>query len=85
MVTDSNTPPAVEPRATGLDWKTQTYLIGAIIGLALGLLSAYLFIRAAEENMKGEKPRKVGTGDAMKLVLSVLTLVRQIADIGAKS
>ena len=77
--------PAVEAGPPAANWKTKYYLIGAIVGLSLGLLTAYLFARAAEENMKGPQPKRVQTGDALKLTLSVVTLIRQIAEIGAKS
>ncbi|GAB4572098.1 MAG: hypothetical protein Kow0077_10610 [Anaerolineae bacterium] len=75
--------PAVKPAGELLGWKTRTYLIGAVLGLLLGLLSAYLFVRAAEESSGGQ-PKKIKTGDAMKMTLSILTLVRQIAEIGSK-
>jgi len=74
---------AVAPAAAGMSWKTQTYLIGAAVGLLLGLLSAYLFVRASQENAKFDQmPQKVKTGDMMKLTLSVLALVRQITEMG---
>lgn len=76
---------AVTPGTVGLDWKTQVYIIGAVVGLLLGLLSAYLYVRAARENSRVDRPKKVSTGDAMKLSLSLLTLIRQIAELGAKN
>ena len=78
---------AAKPAAgTGsANWKTQVYLIGAVFGLVLGLLSAYLYVRAAEENNQAHSKPKLRTGDAMKLTLGVLGLVRQIADLGNKN
>lgn len=72
------------PAPGGMSWRTQAYLIGALIGLALGLMSAYLYIRASDE-VAPETPKKVKTGDAMKVTLAVLALVRQIADLGGKA
>ncbi len=85
MTTQETPSRTVAPGTTGLDWKTQIYIIGAVVGLLLGLLSAYLYVRAAKENSRAEKPKKVSTGDAMKLSLSLLTLIRQIAELGAKN
>ncbi len=84
MAIDPTSPPGVAPASPGANWKTRAYLIGIILGLGLGLLSAYLFVRAAEENSSGKTPQKIGTGDAMKLTLSLLNLIRQIAELGAK-
>ena len=63
-----------------VNWKRRTYMVGGAIGLSLGLLSAYLLIRAADER-GGEQPR-VKTGEAVRLGLSALGLIRQIAAVG---
>ncbi len=76
-------PDAVKSALKATGWKTRAYLIGGLIGLGLGLLSAYLFIRASEESASGE-PLKVRTGDAMKASLAILALIRQIAEMGGK-
>jgi NhaP-type Na+/H+ or K+/H+ antiporter len=82
MATNS-TPAQATPAASGLNWKTKSYVIGVLLGIVLGLLSAYLYVRSTEEN-RGTNPGKIKTGDAMKLVLALLALVRQIADLGNK-
>ncbi|MBN1966882.1 MAG: hypothetical protein JW910_19675 [Anaerolineae bacterium] len=84
MAVEPKAPSAVAPAAPDETWKRQAYLIGAAIGLVLGLLSAYLFVRAAGETTDQSKPYRVGTGDAMRLTLAVLGLVRQIAELGGK-
>lgn len=84
MATNPSPPQAAVPGAASQNWKVRTYLIGAVVGLMLGLLAAYLFARAAEENNHSATPQKVGTGDMMKLTLSVLNLIRQVADLGAR-
>ena len=63
------------------EWRTRTYVMGAFLGAGMGLLSAYLFNRAAEENEEG-KPHPIPTGTLLTLVLSVITLIRQIAESG---
>lgn len=84
MSNDPTPTQAVEPGNGGMSWKTRAYLIGAALGLLLGLASAYLYIRAAGENASKSEPGRIRTGDAMKLTLAILGLVRQIADLGGK-
>ena len=74
---------AVKPGSSGMNWRKRTYIMGAFVGLLLGLLSAYLFIRASEEDLNDE-PKKIKTGDMMKMSLAVAALVRQIAEMGSK-
>lgn len=74
---------AIAPASNGTNWKTRTYLIGAAVGLLLGLLSAYLFVRASSESPSA-KPKQVKTVDLMKMTLAVLGLVRQFAELGGK-
>ena len=57
-----------------------TYLIGAVGGLAMGLVGAYLFIRTAREN---GKPQQIKTGEVIKLVVGIITLLRQIAALAS--
>ena len=84
MAVKPSDPQAVAPASGGMNWKTKSYLIGAIGGLLLGLVSAYLYARATEENMKSDHPDKVKTTDLMKLTLALLALVRQIAELGGR-
>lgn len=63
------------------DWKKKTYLIGSFVGAGLGFVSAYLFARAAEENEQEGAP-SISTGALIGLLLSALTLIRQIAESG---
>jgi len=57
------------------------YVVGGVLGLALGLLSAYLYLRAADEHEK--EPKQVKTMDAIKVAVALTALVRQITDLGA--
>ena len=66
------------------NWKSVVYLIGAIIGVVVGLLSAHLYARAVEENNEGEQPH-IGTGDVFALGMSMLSLVRHVTDLGART
>lgn len=73
---------AIVPRSG--DWRPRVFLIGGVIGAALGLLSAYLFVRAAEEAGK-EAPEAPGAGDTVKLGLSLLGIIRTITEWGSRS
>ena len=64
-------------------WKGRSYMAGSVLGLAVGLLAAYLFVRATEERGKVDPPH-VGTMDALRLGVAVLAIVRQITDWASK-
>lgn len=66
------------------NWKTVTYLTGATIGLVVGLAAAHFYTRAAEENGEAGVPARIETGDAFKIGLAAVALVRQISALGAK-
>lgn len=72
---DSNEPVSLS------NWQTRNYAAGLAFGAVLGLISAHLFNRAAEENDDG-KPAKVSTGTLLGLTLSLIALIRQIAESG---
>jgi len=65
---------------TQTDWKKRSYLTGALAGVTFGLLSAYLYTRAAEE--EGDGPNPMSTMQLIGLILSALSLIRQIAESG---
>ena len=64
--------------------KTRIIVAGAAIGAALGFLSSYLYTRAAEEagSQEAGAPSSVSTGQALAILLAILGLVRQIAELG---
>ncbi len=66
------------------NWKTRVYLFGTAIGTMLGLASAYLYTRAAEEDVRsgGKLNRQIQTGDLLGLGLAGLAIMRQIAEMG---
>ncbi len=84
MTMQVDSTPSSGARSPALSWKTQNLIIGALIGLALGLLAAYLYVRAAGENDHAAEPKKIATMDALKLGLAAMGLIRQIAEIGGK-
>jgi len=68
------------------NWKQQTYIIGTIIGAAMGFLSAYLFTREAENEGEGEdgKRPEIPPHTLLGLAISALRLVNQITDSARK-
>jgi hypothetical protein len=60
----------------------RTYVIGALGGLLIGAMAAYLYVRSANEH--GSAPPKVKTSEAIKLAVAVITLMRQIAALNAE-
>ena len=64
-------------------WKARAYAIGVIAGAVFGLLSAYLYSRAAEEEAEhGDGPPPVPATAMIGMLLSALGLARQIAESG---
>ncbi|XWX04701.1 hypothetical protein VZO05_03925 [Aggregatilineales bacterium SYSU G02658] len=63
-------------------WKSRTYVMGLALGAVVGLMSAYLFVRSAEENPETGRPEPIQTGTLITLVLGILGLMRQIAESG---
>ena len=65
-------------------WKSQTYVTGVAAGALFGLVAAYMYSRAAEEDAQrnGGAPNTVSTGEVIGLGLAALAMVRQIAEMG---
>jgi len=69
--------------ARSSSWKMKAYTIGIVAGALFGLLSAFLYSRAAEEEAKqGDGPPPVPTTAMIGMLLSALGLVRQITESG---
>ena len=64
-------------------WKTRTYAVGIIGGIALGLLAAYMYTRAAEDDTsRTGRAARIQTGDLLGLGLALLGILRQVAEMG---
>ena len=78
----SNTGRAIVP--AGEDWRTRVFVLGGAVGAVLGLLSAYQYVRTAEEEHGGNPPDSPKPGDALRLGASVLAIVRTITEWGRR-
>ncbi|RMD51030.1 MAG: hypothetical protein D6835_03745 [Candidatus Thermofonsia bacterium] len=63
------------------NWKTKILLAGTIAGALIGLGTAYLMVRTAEENNTNGLPA-ITTKDALKVGVSIIGVARGIADLG---
>lgn len=61
------------------NWKRKTLLLGGVIGALTGVGAAYLILQRAER--EGERP-KLGAGEGFKVGMTLLGLLRQIAQSG---
>ena len=67
---------------TNNNWKTKVLVIGTALGALVGLGTAYLLARTAEENSDG--PFKIKTGDAIKAGVNVIGVMRGIAALAGR-
>ncbi len=67
-----------------MNWKVKVFVIGGGIGLMVGLAAAALYARTVEQSQAGRREVRlpaVQTGDLLRIVISVITLVRTIAGL----
>jgi hypothetical protein len=62
------------------NWKRNILIAGAAFGAVIGLGTAYLLARTAEES--GHGPPAISTGDAIKSAIGIIGLMRGIAALG---
>jgi hypothetical protein len=62
------------------NWKVKVLLTGGIIGALLGFGASFLYVRVAEES---GGPQKISTGNAVKLAIAALGVVRQASQLGS--
>ena len=67
--------------------KQQSILVGAILGAAFGALGGFLFARgmdeAGEEESLAVAARSVHAGDAIKLIIAIMGVLRGISSLRA--
>ena len=71
--------PINDPKA-----RPQRLILGGIIGSLFGLLGAYFYSRAVEDDVRqnGTQRNPVSTGEIIGLGLAVLALLRQVSEMG---
>lgn len=62
-----------------INWKTKLLVAGTLLGAIVGLVTAVLLARAAEED---GSEFNMTTGDILKVALSVVGTMRGIAALG---
>jgi hypothetical protein len=63
------------------NWKTITFVVGAVVGLVCGLIAAYVIIQRAEEE---ESHPRLSAGDGVKVGIGVLGVLRTISELAVK-
>ena len=66
------------------EFRTRVLVIGGILGSVLGIISAILYLRAAEETYGENVPAMPQPRDAMRLGVALLAIIRSITDWGRK-
>ncbi|MDY6867022.1 MAG: hypothetical protein SVT56_03835 [Chloroflexota bacterium] len=64
------------------NWKTNTIVIGVIIGALTGAASGFMLVKRAEAE---DKKPKLSAGEGVQIGLSVLGMLRMISDFGSES
>jgi hypothetical protein len=64
------------------DWKMRTTLIGSALGALAGVAAAMMFIRRSEDSGEPPSLRKTDPGLVLATGVTLLGLLRQIADLG---
>lgn len=64
------------------DWKMRTTLIGSALGALAGVAAAMMFIRRSEDTGEPPSLRKTDPGLVLATGITLLGLLRQIADMG---
>ena len=65
-----------------MNLRNKTLVIGGLVGSALGILAAWLYVRATRETEVRETTQPVPPGKMVKLGLSVMEVLRQVTALG---
>ena len=65
-----------------MNLRNKTLVIGGLVGSALGILAAWLYVRATRETEEKEVTQPVPPGKMVKLGLSVMEVLRQVTALG---
>jgi hypothetical protein len=62
------------------NWQIKVLITGGVLGAVLGVLTSWLLVRTSRETRGG--PPAISTGDAIKVGITTIGLVRAIAALG---
>lgn len=62
------------------NWQLKVLLTGSLIGAGIGLMTSWLLVRTSREARGG--PPAITTGDAIKVGVTMIGLIRAIAALG---
>ncbi len=62
------------------NWKNKVLITGGVVGVAIGLLTAFMLVRTAERN--GRQTPEVRPTDLLGTAIAVIGVVRGIASLG---
>lgn len=65
-------------------WSQRIYVLGGLLGLALGLLSAYFYVQASRQSHGDMAPEPPSAGDTIRLGVSLMGIIRTITDWGGR-
>jgi hypothetical protein len=61
--------------------RNKALIIGGLVGSALGVLAAWIYMRTAREE-ETAPPKAIPPGKMVKLGLSIMEVLRQVATLG---
>lgn len=63
--------------------RNKALIIGGLVGSALGILAAWLYVQSAKEE-KAAPPQAIPTGRMVSLGLSIMEVLRQVTTLGER-
>jgi hypothetical protein len=67
------------------NWRSRVLAVGGLVGAILGVLSAFLYLRSVQETHGDEPPpTPPQTGDAVRLGMALMSIVRTVAEWGKR-
>lgn len=61
-------------------WKRRTLFVGGLLGLIVGVASAFLYVQSASQRVDGTKPGAPSVGEAVRVGSVLIGVVRTITD-----